>query len=225
MPKVVKSYDERYSEFLDVAQHLFYSKSYEQTSVNDIIKTVGVAKGTFYHYFESKSAILEALVERIGQQLATILQVIVDDDTLTSLEKFEQFFATTNQWKVMRKEDLLITARILYQDDNVLLREKLRYNMLSTYSPMLSTIIVQGTDEGFFDVMYPSEIAKVIFALSRNFSEALIHIILSDNQSDDDLLSVKRELAVLNISLTRILGMQEGTLSLANEDDILDWFS
>ena len=58
MPRTVKDYDERYAEFLDVAQQLFFSQGYERTTVQEIIDTVGVAKGTFYHYFDSKQAIL-----------------------------------------------------------------------------------------------------------------------------------------------------------------------
>ena len=65
MPRVVKDYDERYAEFLEAAQQLFFSKGYERTTVQEIIKMVGVAKGTFYYYFGSKQAVLEAVVQSI----------------------------------------------------------------------------------------------------------------------------------------------------------------
>lgn len=55
MARTVKEYDERYAEFLDVAQRLFYQKGYEQTSVQDIIREIGVAKGLFYYDSSSKS--------------------------------------------------------------------------------------------------------------------------------------------------------------------------
>jgi AcrR family transcriptional regulator len=47
----------RRTEILDVAQSLFYRKGYEPTSVQDIITEIGIAKGTFYHYFSAPSKI------------------------------------------------------------------------------------------------------------------------------------------------------------------------
>ncbi len=68
MARVVKAADERRSEFIAAAQNLFYSKGYESTSVNDLISVVGVSKGAFYHYFDSKQAVLEALVDDMQSQ-------------------------------------------------------------------------------------------------------------------------------------------------------------
>lgn len=53
----------RRSEILDVAQRLFYLKGYDQTSVQDIITEIGIAKGTFYHYFNSKLELLDAIID------------------------------------------------------------------------------------------------------------------------------------------------------------------
>lgn len=48
MVRIVKAYDVRYNEFLDMAQELLFSNGYEQTSVQEIIDIVGVSKGAFY---------------------------------------------------------------------------------------------------------------------------------------------------------------------------------
>lgn len=55
MTRTAKDSDERRSELIATAQQLFYSKGYESTSVSDIVKAVGVAQGTFYYYFDSKT--------------------------------------------------------------------------------------------------------------------------------------------------------------------------
>lgn len=49
--RIVKDGGERRKELLDTARRLFISKGYEKTSINDILKEVGIAKGTFYYYF------------------------------------------------------------------------------------------------------------------------------------------------------------------------------
>ncbi|MFZ1770865.1 MAG: TetR/AcrR family transcriptional regulator, partial [Caldilinea sp.] len=74
MARTVKEYDERYNEFLHVGQRLFYQKGYAQTSVQDIIGEMGVAKGLFYYYFPSKTDLLDAILERIGGQVLAALE-------------------------------------------------------------------------------------------------------------------------------------------------------
>ena len=68
MPRIVKDPDVRRNEILDVAQKQFYQKGYEQTAIRDVIDEVGIAKGTFYYYFNSKLDLLDAMIERMFDQ-------------------------------------------------------------------------------------------------------------------------------------------------------------
>ena len=52
--RVVKSAEERKNEILDVAEQLFAEKGFDNASTNDIIKRIGIARGTLYHHFKSK---------------------------------------------------------------------------------------------------------------------------------------------------------------------------
>ena len=50
--RIVKEHDERKNEIIDTASCIFAQKGYDKTSVNDILNAIGIAKGTFYHYFK-----------------------------------------------------------------------------------------------------------------------------------------------------------------------------
>ncbi len=50
--------ERRKQELVDAATALFFSRGYEETSVNDILDAVGCSKGSFYHHFESKMDLL-----------------------------------------------------------------------------------------------------------------------------------------------------------------------
>ena len=52
----LKKGDARRGELLAAAEKLFYTKGYENTSVQDILDAVGFSKGGFYHHFDSKLA-------------------------------------------------------------------------------------------------------------------------------------------------------------------------
>ena len=60
--KTVKDAELRRQEILMTAKKLFIKKGYDKTSVNDILKVVDIAKGTFYYYFSSKEEVLEAII-------------------------------------------------------------------------------------------------------------------------------------------------------------------
>lgn len=56
--KVTKTYDERHAEILEISLQLFIRNGLKETTVNDIVKTIDIAKGTFYHYFASKDDLI-----------------------------------------------------------------------------------------------------------------------------------------------------------------------
>ena len=69
---------ERRAQILGHAARLFGDKGYHDTSIAEIIAAAGVARGTFYLYFESKRGIFEEL---LGGLVASILDTIKDVDT------------------------------------------------------------------------------------------------------------------------------------------------
>ena len=54
----------RLEELMNAAETLFLEKGFDATTVSDIVKQAGVAKGTYYHYFTAKTDILDALRTR-----------------------------------------------------------------------------------------------------------------------------------------------------------------
>lgn len=61
---------------LDTALRVFSEKGYHQTRISDIIEAAGIARGTFYLYFDSKNAIfhelLDLLLERIRENVVGV---------------------------------------------------------------------------------------------------------------------------------------------------------
>ena len=56
----------RRDAFVDSAQRLIQTRGYEQFSIEDLLDEVGASKGAFYHYFDGKPALLQAIVERMA---------------------------------------------------------------------------------------------------------------------------------------------------------------
>ena len=126
MTRIVKTPDERRSELIATAQRLFYTKGYERTSVSNIVEELGVAQGTFYYYFDSKQAILEAVVEELIAQSVVLMQAIIADQTLDAIAKWKKTIQVINDWKIGRKADMIAVSRILQMGGNLHLRCQLQ---------------------------------------------------------------------------------------------------
>lgn len=68
----------RLDELMNAAEALFLAHGVEATTINDIVARCQVAKGTFYHYFASKTDILDALARRYTGQFMQRLEDAVN---------------------------------------------------------------------------------------------------------------------------------------------------
>lgn len=68
--------DARRAQLLAAARRVFAERGYHQAGVSDIIDAAGVARGTFYNYFESKRAIFQAVLEEMIGAVAAAVEPI-----------------------------------------------------------------------------------------------------------------------------------------------------
>ena len=68
----MKKGEKRKQDLIQIAYRLFVSRGYEHTSVDEIIAEAGIAKGTYYYYFESKEQMLEDVIGMIPALSASL---------------------------------------------------------------------------------------------------------------------------------------------------------
>ena len=76
----MKKGEKRKQELIGIAYRMFVSKGYEHTSVDDIIREAGIAKGTCYYYFKSKEQMLEEVIEMMLQAEAEKAKAVLRAD-------------------------------------------------------------------------------------------------------------------------------------------------
>ncbi len=59
----------RTRQLLDAALSLFLGKGVESVSIDEIVRSVGIAKGSFYNYFSNKTELVEALLAGVSQKV------------------------------------------------------------------------------------------------------------------------------------------------------------
>jgi AcrR family transcriptional regulator len=225
MTRIVKAPDERRSELIACAQKLFYSKGYESTSVRDIVDEVGVAKGTFYYYFDSKQAVLEALVADLVAQMLAQFEAILADETLNAVEKWAPAFQVIGDWKIERKDELLAVARVMRADENVPFIHKLRTQRTQMMVPILTNIISQGIEEGVFETIYVEETAEIVISLVQTLSAAFVDILSSPKNYDHPEALARRKVAAWQTAIEQVLGAAPGSLPIIDEQTLAAWFA
>lgn len=79
-------------EILKQSFRLFREKSYHNTSMADIAVACGILKGSLYHYYPSKEALMSAVIEYAHQYFKDKIFSIAYDNKLTPQERIEQMF-------------------------------------------------------------------------------------------------------------------------------------
>jgi AcrR family transcriptional regulator len=223
MARIVKEYSVRRNEILDTARQLVYTKGYEQMTIQDILDTLDISKGAFYHYFDSKESLLEALIDRIIDEAIQLMHPIVEDPNLSAIEKFQRYFDTLSRWKTAQKAFMLKLLQIWYTDDNAIVRQKVLYTGTQRILPELAAIIRQGIQEGVLSTPYPDQIGEVVLYIMMAFSESMAQIILSSVPGRDDLPRLETMIGMYNDALERVMGAPANILNLIDIDLIKEW--
>jgi AcrR family transcriptional regulator len=163
MARTSKNPDDRKLEIIEVAERLFRENGFKKTSVDAIIQAMGVAKGTFYYYFKSKDAVLEAIVNRTLDQVVEMAQQVADEPALNALAKMQMLLSNSH----IGGEDTTEKAEYLHLPENRELHEATNIQTVLRLSPVFAQIVEQGNREGVFSVERPLETIQFLLASSQ----------------------------------------------------------
>ena len=198
--RIVKAHDERKNEIIDTAQNLFLTKGYSACSVAEIIDAIGIAKGTFYHYFKSEEEVLDAIVDKGTDMIVNRIYKVLHDDSLTYIDKIVgSLFA-------MQIEDTMGNEILdeLHKAENSLMHQKSIYMIVNRVSPLLEELIIQGNKDGVFKCKHPHQYLKIILSSSVTLL-------------DDGIFPMTKEEKMEIFSsivdlLEQVLGVEEGVI-------------
>ena len=87
---------------LDAAVRIFANKGYAAVGINEVLTSIGVPKGSFYHYFSSKDAFGEAVIKRYFEEYLTDLDRIMDAAEPSWAERLTAYWAS---WRATQSLD------------------------------------------------------------------------------------------------------------------------
>ncbi|AJQ26168.1 TetR/AcrR family transcriptional regulator [Pelosinus fermentans] len=193
----------RITEILDAADQLFFTKSYQGTTIKDIAKKMGVAQGMLYYYFKSKEEVLETLLDRHASALISEIKEITCLNNTSPSEKMALTVAAVLR-KTSYKDGFLLN--MLYDTQNLHIKDKLFRQLAVSLSPWLLNIIEEGTMNRDFCVSHAPTTVDYILVIMDFLSEALYE------KTAADILSYRLRMAEALIE--KALGAQEKTIHI-----------
>ena len=193
----MKKGERRKQELLQIAYRMFLQKGYEETSVDEIISQAGIAKGTYYYYFETKEQMLEEVIGMmIGQEIQAAEQILQTD-----LPVPQKILGIITSLRPAPAESPIEEA--LMKPENIIMHGKIQKKLIESVTPLLSEVVEEGIAEGIFACDHiPERVRMLLVISSETFDEGQF--------SESDI-------AVFIDMAEKLLGAETGTMQFIRE--------
>ena len=129
---------------VSAAWSLFYRQGYDNTTVEEIIAESGTSKGSFYHYFEGKDALLSSLSYLFDEKYEELADQLPEE-----MDCFEVLmFLNRELFSMIENSISLDLLARLYSSQLVTRGEKHLLDHNRTYYKLLRRIVSEGQRRG-----------------------------------------------------------------------------
>ena len=131
-------------KIITAAWKLFYQLGYDETTVDEIIEESGTSKGSFYHYFDGKDALLSSLSELFDAKYTELAETMDRSENAFELLMFlnRELFAMVESTVSLELLARLYSSQLITKGERHLLDQE------RVYYKMLRQIVVLGQQRG-----------------------------------------------------------------------------
>ncbi len=155
---------------INAAQEIFSKYGYKKTTLDDIAQNIGKGKSALYYYFKSKEAIFKAVLEfEVGQLREQLVNALAKENNPQRklrtyiLKRMELFHQVVNFYSAIQQEYY----------ENIGFIEKARKDFDEQELQMISEIIKEGVDNGYFINRNVKFTAGAIIIAMRGFEYSI----------------------------------------------------
>lgn len=155
-------------KIVDAAWKLFYTKGYDETTIEDIIKDSKTSKGSFYHYFKGKDALLGTLSDLFDQKYIELSEEL--DEHKPEMSASDKLLYLNHELFQMIADNVDIHL-LAYMYGTQLTTDGERHLLNSSrfYFKYITEIIKEGLDSGEFDQRFTlNQLVKIYAMFERS---------------------------------------------------------
>ncbi len=202
-------------EILTAAEEMFCRYGYAETSVQDIIDRLHTSKGSFYHHFPSKEALVESIcASRAGQIYHTAAAECEKiESPVICLDKLISGMIPFSGEKL---SFLLMLLPVFMLPEGRVVRQSYCDALTEYFSPAVCHMIEKGHDSGEIFCDDPENAAGVILSIVNIFWTKIsdMMILAEENRNTPDLTDFLHTADSCRICIERFLCLPFGSVSL-----------
>lgn len=150
-------------KIVSAAWKLFYEQGYEETTVEEIIEESHTSRGSFYHYFEGKDALLSSLSFLFDEEYETLIPEIDPD-----ADPFETLmFLNRRLFQMIENRVSLDLMTRLYSTQLVTKGQRHLQDHNRLYFRLLRNIVARGQETGVFRTDWTTNDIVKLYALQE----------------------------------------------------------
>lgn len=217
--RITKDPSVRREELLDAALALCRSDGFDALRVDQIVKSAGVAKGTFYHYFAAKDDVLQALVQRFGDALFDEL-VVAANTPGNPTQRLQAVMNAAAAFKAAHGEAGY--ASYLYRSDNLVLRHRVFAAWRNRAAEVLLPVITDGLADGSFTAINAVAATDIVLLLWFDAADQLLTRALGCGDAEgfaEIMLDGARQIYQAQ---ERVLGLRANTFNLPTTPELVE---
>lgn len=186
--------EDKRQAILDVAIDAFASEEYNTVSITQIVERAGIAKGSFYQYFEDKRDLYLYLMELAANEKQVFLRSHPPPDPNMGLFPYLRWlFKAGVQFQLSNPKLAMVTYRALYTD--MPFRDAVLMQFKSQVRGYYQQLLQLGIQQGDIDPTIDLEVAT--FFLDTLFGELGNYIVRQLNLDETTLLNIRSSQANL----------------------------
>ena len=157
MARISKPPEVRRQEILDTAMELFAEKGYEDTSMADIARRMGVVQGLCYRYFDSKRVLFREAMEQYVRECCAAGLPIIHDRSRTIRQRLDDMAALT-----LETEQNARYHAFYHRPENQSIHEELNWRICAYLTPHVAEELEDACQRGELRLEHPALAASYL---------------------------------------------------------------
>lgn len=210
--------DLRKAAIIDAAEELFYRKGYENTSVQDVLDELQLSKGGFYHHFESKLSLLEAICEKRVDGYAENCRRNIMEHGYKGIDKLNAVLAGSTYFTDSSIEFISIMLDVAYRQEAVMLRDHMAMATRDVMTSLITEAISEGMDENLFFTKFARDMGGIILRLSCELTDDISFIAVRTPSKSERDYEIAGKINAYTYACETLLNAPRGSIILQPGD-------
>lgn len=217
----MKKGEMRKESIMQTAQKLFFEKGYADTSIQDILDELSISKGGFYHYFDSKNALLEEICrERSAQDVARVRTELFSGK-FNPIQKLNLLLGALHLFNREDPRFVALVLKVSYMDGDVHFRDQMRSYMLDNLRLMVDEVLREGMEDGSFFTRNPGQLGRILLMLGYDVNDEACRILTANSQNPECVIALIDLLDAYRESVETLCGARFGSISLFDLEHLM----